>query len=75
MGGTDNEAQGQSAKLANGVILCFLFFVLRGCVIFTMFRRMRKSLVEILKKDVNKLHAVHQVSDYLRAVLKADRLI
>ena len=40
-GSTDNEAQGQSAKLANGVILCFLFFVLRGCVIFTMFRRMR----------------------------------
>ena len=40
---TDNEAQGQSAKLANGVILCFLFFVLRGCVIFTMFRRMRKQ--------------------------------
>ena len=34
-----------------------------------------KSLVEILKKDVNKLHAVHQVLAYSRAVLKADRLI
>ena len=48
---TDNEAQGQSAKLvdANGLILCLLG--MRGCVIFTMFRRM----VEILKIDVNKL--------------------
>ena len=34
-----------------------------------------KTLVEILKIDVNKLHAVHQVSAYSRAVLKADRLI
>ena len=33
-----------------------------------------KSLVEI-KIDVNKLHVVNQVSDYPRAVLKADRLI
>ena len=73
--GTDNGAQGQSAKLANGVILCFLFFVLRGWVIFTMFRRMSRRMVEILKIDVNKLHAVHQVSDYSRAVLKSDRLI
>ena len=33
-----------------------------------------KTLVEIIKIDVNKLHAVHQVSAYSRAVLKADRL-
>ena len=34
-----------------------------------------KTLVEILKIDVNKLHAVHQVSACTRAVLKADCLI
>ena len=72
---TDNEAQGQSAKLvdANGVILCLhwherlpdFYYVLKD----------EKTLVEILKIDVNKLHAVHQVSAYSRAVLKADRLI
>ena len=71
---TDNEAQGQSVKLvdANGVILCLNWH--EGLRDFHYLPKDEKTLVQFLC-DVNKLHAVHQVSAYSRAVLKADRLI
>ena len=58
--GTGNEAQGQSAKLANGVILCFFIFCVERLRDFYYVPKDEKTMVEILKKDVNKLHAVHQ---------------